>query len=113
MSKKVMEDVLVYYPVNAEIIGVVGDEIIIEGTIIDDDNEERIYDSVSIIVKIDTYKQMLNEWMDQKRDYCEDYEYMCGFSVISGNGNVSERLVYGEEYFDCTEVEFCVDMEHG
>ena len=24
-----------------------------------------------------------------------------------------EGLLYGEEYFDCTEVEFCVDMEHG
>ena len=114
MNKKVIVwNALVYYPVNAEVIGVVGDEIIIKGTIIEDDIEEVCFDDVDIIVKLDTYKQMINEWIEEKKEYCERFEYMCGFSVISGSGNVSERLVYGEEYFDCTEIEFCVDMEHG
>jgi hypothetical protein len=113
MNKKVnVWNALVYYPVNTEVIGVVGDEILIKGTIIENDTDKE-YDDITIIVKLDTYKQMMNEWIEEKKDYCERFEYMCGFSVISGNGNISEKLVFGEEYFDCTEIEFCVDMEHG
>jgi len=107
-----MVNVFMYYSVNTEIIGVVGDEIIIKGNLWDQNTDED-YEEVGIVIKTDTYKEMMNEWIEEKKDYCERFEYICGWGNVSGGGIVNVKNILGEEYFDCTGIELCVDMEHG
>ena len=45
---------------------------------------------------------MMSEWIEES-----------GWSNISGEGIVNVKNILGEEYFDCTGIELCVDMEHG
>ena len=53
--------------------------------------------------------------LKEKQEYCERYEYNCGWGYMFGtiDGELSYVEVYGEEYLDCRQVKFTVDLEHG
>jgi hypothetical protein len=109
---KNLENVFVYYPYNTEVIGAYGDEIIIKADLTNlDTNEDDLF--VNVIIKIQTYLEMIREFISEKQDYCERYEEICGWSNISGEGPITKRELLGEECYDCTGIEFSVDMEHG
>lgn len=96
-----------------EVVGISGDLIIIEAMVDDDSSEETI--ETHVVLTMDQYKKSMNEWLEEKKDYCERYGYNCGWGYMLGHldGESSYVEVYGEEYLDCRSVEFTADLEHG
>ena len=109
---KSLENVFVNYKHNTEVVGAYGDEIIVKADLTNFDTNEDECD-VNIIIKIQTYLEMIREYVSEKQDYCERYEEICGWSNIGGEGSITKRELLGEECYDCTGIELCVDMEHG
>ena len=101
-----------YFGHNVEILGIYGDKLILNGWCVNEDDDDS-EDSWGIVVDIKSYQQGMNEWMEEKKDYCERLGYNCGVGVIRGvcDGNTIE--LGGEKYIDCTNVEWEVDLEHG
>ena len=108
--KETKQSYSVNYNVCAELVGVINDEVIITGTI-NDERDDISYENVHIIISLETYNKMISQWIDMKRDYCERYNVMCGWCSVWGHGDVSKRLVYSEECFDCTNMEFYLDSD--
>jgi hypothetical protein len=102
----------VIFNYTSEVVGICGDQIIIEASI--DDDEYGMIDK-SIVLKKDQYTKLMDKWLEEKKDYCERYGYCCGEGYILGHfdGELSYVEVLGEEYLDCRSVEFTVDLEHG
>ena len=98
-----------YFSSNVEILGVYGNEMIIDGWTNDEDDN----DYWGIIVSIDGWKKGMEEWMKQKREYCEVHGYNCGVGVIFGECEMKQKELGRELYYDCTGVEWEVDLEHG
>ena len=105
----------VIFNYTSEVVGLSGDLIIIEAMIDSGDDMADDYAYRSIVLTIEQYKKAMNEWLEEKKDYCERYGYCCGEGYILGiiDGELSYVEVLGEEYIDCRSVEFTVDLEHG
>ena len=99
-----------YFSSNVDILGVYGNEMVIDGWINDEENDEDYW---GIVVNIDEYKKGLVDGMKQKREYCEVHGYNCGVGVIFGECEMKQKELGGELYYDCTGVEWEVDLEHG
>ena len=103
----------VIFSQDTEIIGISEEGIIVEGYFYDDNDEDE--DDVTLLITKEQYFKLLEDWMNEKKDYCERYGYMCGqngnFSVF---GEFNEVEVLGEEMLDGRQCEVDdIDMEHG
>ena len=101
-----------YFSHNVEIKGVYFNKLILDGWCVDeeDDNSDDIW---GIVVDIKGYQQGMNKWIEEKKSYCERYNYNCGQGVIMGVCDGEEIELGGKKYIDCTNVEWEVDLEHG
>ena len=105
-----MEKYSCYFSSNVEILGVYGDKMIIDGWVYDEDKDE---DTFGIVVSIEGYKKGMDMWIKDKKEYCERLGYNCGVGVIMGECEGKTIILGGEEYIDCVDVEWEVDLEHG
>ena len=107
-----MRNLNCYFSHNVEIKGVYGDKLILDGWC-GDEEDDNIDDIWGIVVTIKGYQQGMSEWIKEKKDYCERYNYNCGVGVILGMCEEKYIELGGEKYIDCTNVEWEVDLEHG
>ena len=108
-----MEKIFIGYTFNSQVLGVVGDEIIIEGWV-HQMNDTHDVDNAILVLKTNVYFDSLTKWIEEKRDYCERYGHFCGFGIMDAETERKYTSKYGEEYYDCTSIENVdIDMEHG
>lgn len=89
-----------------EILGVIGDEIVITGN-------SNYYDNKCIIyIDRKLYSETFDKYLDRKAEFCKRYGHFCGVSSITSEdftkiGFSNENIVYRINNIDE------IDMEHG
>ncbi|MBM3454204.1 MAG: hypothetical protein FJX80_03535 [Bacteroidetes bacterium] len=106
-----------------EIVGVFGRKIYVKAKIsIDDlDDEIELYNVWGCLeFSMTTWIELQKKWIKEKKEYCERYDYFCGFGTVA---STAENKGDVELVIDNTNevvlvplykpLDFYIDMEHG